>query len=422
MNENLRVGEQFFRIIREFEKAPPDCKQTEDGAALEAYLCPSNQYTLGFGCCFWHYDGRPVKEGDTLDPSQVGVMLAYNARYCEDYVRACVAVELTQNQFDALCSFRFNTRETTLRNSSRLLPSVNAQEWQKAAVAFTEFVYGTSSFDGKPYQEAMRGLLRRRLWESLIFLGLDPAEAVKDKDVALPSDRVLLSSGVYRDRIRSEGLTTVNQVKMKAPPLSSDLVLNTPAPPLATTGSTAVVGGVPTVPPVQVGTSPPPVKEPAKIEHDTADVSKIPPKVSPAPTDRVVPPVVATRKPEAIPAPPAAPRAPIPNLPSKFSVPIESAPYQIDQSLGLKPMESTERWQASLAQNGGKLLMRLARYGTFGAAPTTVATFVEKDPLFAGAFVAACGFAGLYAIGYVRKSYGDFCRHHAEKKASQAMV
>jgi len=313
MNENLRVGEQFFRIIREFEKAPVDCKQTEDGAALEAYLCPSNQWTLGFGCCFWHDDGRAVKEGDTLDPSQVGVMLAYNARYCEDYVRACVAVELTQNRFDALCSFRFNTRETTLRNSSRLLPSINAQEWQKAAVAFTEFVYGSSSFDGKPYQEAMRGLLRRRLWEALISLDLDPAQAVKDKDVALPSDRVLLSSGVYRDRIRSEGLTTVNQVKMKAPPLSSELVLNTPAPPLATRV------------PEAAGAGPLSSPSPSVVPH---------PQVSPAP---VVP--VPAKKPEAVPAPPAQP----PRVPPPPPLPVPVG----QQTSAVDAARKSEEWSQS---------------------------------------------------------------------------
>jgi len=327
MNEQLHVGEQFFRIIREFEKAPANCPQTADGAALEAYLCPSNQWTLGFGCCFWHYDGRAVQQGDTLDPSQVGVMLAYNARYCEEYVRENVAVDLNQNQFDVLCSFRFNTRETTLRNSSRLLPAVNAQEWQKAAAAFTEFVYGSSTFDGKPYQEAMRGLLRRRLWEGLIFLGLDPADAVKDKDVALPSDRKLLNSGVYRDMIRSEGLTTINQVKMKATPLASSELVLTPsmqaAPPPTATGSTVVVGSVPVVPPVQTGTTSP--------------------SVSPAPSDRVVPPVVVAKKPEAInPAPPQSPRAPTP--PPKLPDP----PVPIgQQTSAVDAARKSEEWSHS---------------------------------------------------------------------------
>ena len=225
MNESLSVGEWFFRSVDEFENAPPDCRQTADGCALEAYLCPSGQWTIGDGCCFWE-DGSPVQQGDTLEDGpgleeRRKSLLMYNAHYCEAYIRQHVTVPLTQNQFDALCDFRFNTRETTLRNSTRLLPAINAQEWQKAAMAFTEFVYGTSTYEGKPYQRAMRGLLRRRLWNGLVFLGYNPEGAVKDDDVALPSDRKLLSSGVYRDIIRSEGVTTLNQVRMKAAPLQA---------------------------------------------------------------------------------------------------------------------------------------------------------------------------------------------------------
>ena len=340
MNENLRVGEQFFRIIREFEKAPADCRQTDEGAALDAYLCPSGQWTLGLGCCYWHDDGRMAQQGDTLDPSQVYPMLAYNARYCEDYVRENVTVELTQNQFDVLCSFRFNTRESTLRNSSRLLPAINAKEWQKAAIAFTEFVYGTSTFDGKPYQKALRGILRRQLWHGLIFLDLDPAEAVKQDDVALPCDRKLMGNGVYRDMIRTEGLTTLNQVKMRATPLAqAELVLTQPAPPLVATtkldGKAEQPGADPQSQPPVVSAH---VKEPAKIEHDTADVSKIPPKVSPAPT-----PPSPAKKPEAInPAPPQSPRAPVP--PPKLPDP----PVPIgQQTSAVDAARKSEEWSHS---------------------------------------------------------------------------
>ena len=85
-------------------------------------------------------------------------------------------------------------------------------------------------------------------------------------------------------------------------------------------------------------------------------------------------------------------------------------------------MEETERWQASIAQNGGMVMMRWARYGGFGSGPASVATFIEKDPIFAAAFLAFMGCVGLLLIGYCRKSYGDWKRHHAERVACQAMV
>ena len=273
MNDHLTVGEWFYREIDEFENAPADCRQTADGCALEAYLCPSNQWTIGDGCCFWE-DGRPVQQGETLPddehlPERRRKLLGFNAKYCEEYVRRHVTVPLTQNQFDVLCSFRFNTRETTLSGSSRLLPAINAQKWQDAAVAMTEFVYGSGSKRGPvklppkgwdveksggqwwaippdhltgaerielgseekwyPYQDAHRGLLRRRLWGGLVFLDYDPRDVTKDNDVALPTKAKLLSTGVWRDSISTEGLTTLAHVRMRAKPLPpSELVLSTP--------------------------------------------------------------------------------------------------------------------------------------------------------------------------------------------------
>jgi lysozyme len=391
MNEHLSVGEQFYRLVDQFENAPPDCRQTPDGCALDAYLCPSEQWTIGDGCCFWE-DGTPVKQGDTLpDGPELEArrksLLAYNARYCEEYVREYVTVPLTQNQFDALCDFRFNTRETTLRNSSRLLPAVNAQEWQKAATAFSEFVYGTSTFEGKPYQKAMRGLLRRRLWQSLIFLGYDPAEAVKSDDVALPCDRRLLSSGVYRDMIRSEGLTTLNQVRAKASPLVSELVLNTPAPPLVAT--TRVPDG--------------------KAEQPGADPQSQPPVVSAPPVSpaQTVPPVVA-RKPEVVASPPAAaPRAPVPasTVPPK---PIIIAPQPINPNAlptnadTVKNMADSTRMVGMVLVAIGSIIQVVTLRLGIGTAIGAVFFDLTRDPVVITLAVTAV----VAALGWVTKRNG----------------
>lgn len=108
--------------------------------------------------------------------------------------------------------------------------------------------------------------------------------------------------------------------------------------------------------------------------------------------------------------------------PSPYSVPITDAPYKVDPNFGLKPMETTDRWKASVAQNSGMVMMRLARYGFMGAGPATVATYIEKDPIFSGAFIALVGVIAVGGYGYVRKCYGDWMRHHGERRASQAMV
>jgi GH24 family phage-related lysozyme (muramidase) len=362
MNENLTVGEWFYREIDEFENAPADCRQTADGCALDAYLCPSNQWTIGDGCCFWE-DGRPVQQDDTLPddehlPERRRKLLGFNAKYCEEYVRRHVTVPLTQNQFDVLCAFRFNTRETTLSGSSRLLPAINAQKWQDAAVAMTEFVYGSGSKRGPvklppkgwdveksggqwwaippdhltgaerielgaeekwyPYQDAHRGLLRRRLWGGLVFLNYDPRDVTKDNDVALPTKAKLLSTGVWRDSISTEGLTTLAHVRMRAKPLPpSELVLSTPikAEPAVVPIASKAGQPVPLPGPVQAG---PAIEKPASNGPASVaageGVKSLPPTTPAAPAS--LPAKVEVKPPEKL-APPPLPKdaAPASNEP-----------------------------------------------------------------------------------------------------------
>ena len=405
MNENLSVGEWFFRSVDEFENAPPDCRQTPDGCALDAYLCPSGQWTIGDGCCFWE-DGTPVKQGDRLEDGpgleeRRKSLLMYNAHYCEEYIREHVTVPLTQHQFDALCDFRFNTRETTLRNSTRLLPAINGQEWQKAAVAFTEFVYGTTTFDGKTYQRAMRGLLRRRLWNGLVFLGYDPSEAVKEDDVALPADRKLLSSGVYRDIIRSEGVTTLNQVRMKA----TQLVASATPTPAQNTGPSPPVSRPAPVSPSQL---------PTGAGAGQSNAKEQPPVLKPAGPPTTLPPVVAGTggvKP--------------PHRETKMP---EGIPYGIDPTAGAKPMETTERfigaamlWLANGLRVGMANGMKLS--GGLGFV-TVLFLDMMKSPVTAAvmlsSIVAAVCFVG-WLLGIGLEKAGLRKKKRGEARASQLM-
>jgi lysozyme len=207
MNEDLQASEQCFRIIRTFETAPRDWPQTREGAALKAYKCPSGQWTIGFGCCFW-LDGNPVKEGDTLVPEQVGPLLRYNLRKAEARVRELVEVGLSQFQFDALVSFQFNVRWDTLAKSSALLPAINAGRWEDAAREFSKFIYGGGAKNGQPWERAMAGLLRRRLSEACVFLGFDWEDACDPDAVALRTETHWIESRqIWRDRVVRDATT-----------------------------------------------------------------------------------------------------------------------------------------------------------------------------------------------------------------------
>ena len=107
--------------------------------------------------------------------------------------------------------------------------------------------------------------------------------------------------------------------------------------------------------------------------------------------------------------------------PSPFTLNPKEVPYRIDPNAGLKPMEESDRWRASVAQNGGMVFIRLARYGFLGAGAKTGADFVEGDAVFNQAFLMFVGVAAVWIYGTARKSYGDWLRRRAEQRASQAM-
>lgn len=409
MNEHLEAGPECFRIIREFEKAPAKWPQTPDGAALLAYRCPSGQWTIGFGCCFWD-DGTPVKEGDELfDVSRIDSILDYNVRGAEAYVREHVRVPLTQYMFDALVSFRFNTRETTLRKSTRLLPAINAQEWDRAANAFSEFVYGSGSYNGKDYQQALRGLLRRRLCEALVFQGLDWTEAVKDSDVALPCDRILLASDVYRDKIRADGVTTLAHVR----PVALNHPLPKPAPSVRADGLAGTPGASVKPPsPTKLPASPAP-QNPAATVSGPAAGPEAPKAAAPA----KVPPVVIPK-----PAPPvvvAGQDGTKPKSPNTVSP--EAVPYKIDPNAGLKPIEETDRGKGYVIQQVGIGIIRLGSLGVFGTTVQAGAQTVQGDPILSNIILMAFIAAGIAVVGYVVKVYGTWKRKRGEANASQGM-
>ncbi len=440
MNEHLKTGPQGFRLIKEFELAPKGWPQTPEGAALLAYLCPSGQWTLWFGCCF-HEDGTPVKEGDEIfDPAKGDRMLAYCVKDAEDYVKRWVTVPLNQYQFDALVSFRFNTRESTLRGSSRLLPAINAGEWDRAAVAFTEFVYGTTTYKGpndsaaRTYQKALRGLLRRRLWEALIFLGLDPEIAVKDDDVALPSDRKLMASGIYRDSIRPGEATTLQQVRDVArhhPLPAPELLLTTPPSPPATAAEAAQRQPVPAKAPAAGAASH--VNETAKTSHEAPVAVKIPASVDTKPAAASPAAAPAARAGVTQPSPPPIPKAAPAPVPAVVPTPVGTkpkspntvapteVPYRIDTNAGLKPLEESDRAKGYWYQQAGIGMIRLGSLGVFGTTVQGGAQVLQGDPVLSNLVLTGVVVGGIAVTGYVVKVYGDWRRKRGERAAVQGL-
>ncbi len=101
-----------------------------EGVRLKAYRDTAGVWTIGWGSTRWA-DGTPVKRGDKLVNTDCADDLfdLTIKQYVND-IRLLVKVPLTQNQFDALVSFQYNTGGLA---GSTLLKLLNSGDYQGAA-------------------------------------------------------------------------------------------------------------------------------------------------------------------------------------------------------------------------------------------------------------------------------------------------
>ena len=127
-----------------------------EGCRLVAYLDAANPpvWTIGYGSTI------DVAPGMHITQVQAEERLKRDLKETVDCVNAAVTVPLTQNEFDALCSFVFNVGCGNFCKSS-MLKFLNAGDYDAAA---NEFRRWTRAGDQYP-----PGLARRRYAEQKLF-------------------------------------------------------------------------------------------------------------------------------------------------------------------------------------------------------------------------------------------------------------
>ena len=122
---------------------------------LKAYPCSAGVWTIGWG----HTKG--VKEGDTCTLCQAQKWFDEDIKWCEEAVNKYVKVDLTQNQFDMLCSFCFNTGASRF-GLSQVVKFINQNIHITAPEAFKKrYLTAFITALGNP----CKGLVNRRLAE-----------------------------------------------------------------------------------------------------------------------------------------------------------------------------------------------------------------------------------------------------------------
>ena len=120
---NMKIGPDGLAIVKAFES----CLRHVGGGKFKAYVDPVGVVTV----CAGHT--RTAKLGQTLTAAQCTELLKQDVRDSEQAVKRLVKVPLTQNQFDALVSFHYNTGAL---GTSTLLKKLNSGFVDAAANEF----------------------------------------------------------------------------------------------------------------------------------------------------------------------------------------------------------------------------------------------------------------------------------------------
>ena len=141
----MEVSQNGINLIKKYE-----------GCRLDAYLCPANVWTIGFG-----HTGSDVFKGRRITHQEAEKLLKIDLLVHSNNVNKLVKVKLNQNQFAALVSFEYNVGYGNFK-SSTLLRLLNQGKYKDAGEQFNRWVYA----GGK----VLAGLQKRRAEEKALFL------------------------------------------------------------------------------------------------------------------------------------------------------------------------------------------------------------------------------------------------------------
>lgn len=142
----MTYSDRCVNLVKEFE-----------GCRFQAYRDVRGLWTIGYG----HTSN--VTPNSIIDQQQADAFLEIDLTTAATRIAALITIPLTQNQFDALTSFEFNTGGLRGSTMQRLL---NGGDYAGAADQFPR--WNKSVVDGQLVE--IPGLTRRRAAERALFL------------------------------------------------------------------------------------------------------------------------------------------------------------------------------------------------------------------------------------------------------------
>jgi len=140
----MKSSANCYKLIKHYE-----------GCELNAYLCPSDKLTIGYG----HIND--VTKGEIITQEQADNFFLQDIINFETIVNNLVKVKLSQNQFDALVSFVFNVGRGSFETST-LLNLLNKGDYNDIPAQLLRW-------DKDSKGSILDGLEKRRKSESILW-------------------------------------------------------------------------------------------------------------------------------------------------------------------------------------------------------------------------------------------------------------
>ena len=144
----MKASPAAINLIKSFE-----------GLRLEAYLCPAQVWTIGWG------HTRGVRAGMRITEAQAEEFLRADVEQVEKDLPAVIRTPMTQGQHDGLVSLCFNLRGGARRlgkTAPRLVAKIHAGDFAGAAHELLNI--------NRANGQVLAGLARRRKEECALFL------------------------------------------------------------------------------------------------------------------------------------------------------------------------------------------------------------------------------------------------------------
>ena len=137
-----------------------------EGYSAHAYDDGGGVQTIGWGTIKWDLK-TPVKHGETITIEEAQRQLEIEVHRVEDAINSAVKVELTQPEFDALCSLFYNIGTGWCtgykHKQSNLIKLLNQGKYDAVPAQFL-------LFERDIHGKYVEGLAKRRRWESQMWL------------------------------------------------------------------------------------------------------------------------------------------------------------------------------------------------------------------------------------------------------------